>query len=120
MQNNYSNNALGRFSNFLKKIRIPSRVIFLIIGLLSTIWFLFRVIPKPSRASYPCIRTAAPFMSAFVIYLLSISVSVFAFKKFRAKLLSSKYIPAFAFFTKALSPFTYNAMRFFYDNCGRN
>ena len=41
------------------------------LGLFSTIWFLVRVIPKPSRASYPCMQTAAPLMSAFVMYLLS-------------------------------------------------
>ena len=37
----------------------------------STIWFLVRVIPKPSRAGYPCMQAAAPLMSAFVMYLLS-------------------------------------------------
>ena len=41
------------------------------LGLFSTIWFLVRVIPKPSRANYPCMQTAAPLMSAFVMYLLS-------------------------------------------------
>lgn len=34
------------------------------LGLFSTIWFLVRVIPKPSRANYPCMQTAAPLMSA--------------------------------------------------------
>lgn len=66
-------------------------------GIVSTIWFLFRVIPKPSRASYPCIRTAAPFMSAFVLYLLSISTSVFAYRKFRSCLETKKYLPAIGF-----------------------
>ena len=41
------------------------------LGIFSTIWFLVRVIPKPSRASYPCMQAAAPLMSAFVMYLLS-------------------------------------------------
>ena len=36
-------------------------------GLASLIWFLVRVIPKPSRASYPCQRAAAPLASGFVI-----------------------------------------------------
>ena len=45
------------------------------LGLFSTIWFLVRVVPKPSRASYPCMQTAAPFMSAFVMYLLSFTAT---------------------------------------------
>jgi len=38
-------------------------------GLASLIWFLVRVIPKPSRAAYPCQRAAAPLASGFVIWL---------------------------------------------------
>ena len=38
-------------------------------GLISLIWFLVRVIPKPSRAAYPCQRAAAPLASGFVIWL---------------------------------------------------
>ncbi|NJK87695.1 MAG: hypothetical protein HC906_18690 [Bacteroidales bacterium] len=56
-----------------------------------------RVIPKPSRATYPCMRTAAPIMSAFVIYLISLSGTVFAFRRFKKNLLAQKYIGAFAF-----------------------
>ena len=36
------------------------------------IWFLVRVIPKPSRAAYPCQRAAAPVASAFVVWLLAV------------------------------------------------
>ncbi len=68
------------------------KIIFIIIGIASTTWFLIRVIPKPSRASYPCMRAAAPFMSTFVIYLLGISVSWFSFKKFRQSIHKSKYL----------------------------
>jgi hypothetical protein len=38
-------------------------------GLLSLLWFLFRVVPKPSRAAYPCQRAAAPLAGGFVIWL---------------------------------------------------
>ncbi len=34
--------------------------VFPIGGLLALIWFLIRVIPKPSRATYPCQRVAFP------------------------------------------------------------
>jgi len=40
---------------------------FLGVGLSSTVWFLIRVIPKPSRAAYPCMQASAPVMSAFVL-----------------------------------------------------
>lgn len=51
------------------------------LGLSSTLWFLIRVIPKPSRAYYPCMQTAAPMMSAFVTYLLSFTVTWWSGRK---------------------------------------
>lgn len=42
------------------------------VGLGALIWFLIRVIPKPSRASYPCQRVAFPIASSLVIWLVSI------------------------------------------------
>lgn len=35
-------------------------------------WFLLRVIPKPSRAAYPCQRAAFPLASSFVLWLIGI------------------------------------------------
>lgn len=61
------------------------KISFLFIGLGSTLWFLIRVIPKPQRAFYPCMRAAAPVMSGFFIYLLSLTGGIFAYfsaKKF--------------------------------------
>jgi hypothetical protein len=54
---------------------------FIFLGIASTAWFLIRVIPKPSRASYPCIKAAAPLMSSFVVWLIGISASTLLFKK---------------------------------------
>ena len=81
-------------ARFLKKIRVPYAVIFVIIGLLTTAWFLIRVIPKPARAGYPCMRVAAPFMSSFVLYLISLATTAFAFKKARAYFGKSKHAVA--------------------------
>jgi len=39
-------------------------------GAAALVWFLLRVLPKPSRASYPCQRAAFPMASAFVIWLV--------------------------------------------------
>ena len=38
-------------------------------GALALAWFLIRVIPKPSRANYPCQRAAFPLASSFVIWV---------------------------------------------------
>jgi len=51
------------------------------VGLASLIWFVVRVVPKPSRVSYPCQRVAAPLASSFVLWLLGISGSALAFRK---------------------------------------
>jgi hypothetical protein len=42
------------------------------LGLASLAWFLVRVIPKPSRATYPCQRAAAPLAAGFVTWLLGL------------------------------------------------
>lgn len=89
---------MKRIQNKIKKSKSLALIIFIITGLASTIWFLIRVIPKPSRASYPCMKAAAPLMSGFVIYLLSLSGAVMAFKGAGRKLRQAKYIGAFALF----------------------
>ena len=53
--------------------------LFPLVGLVALIWFLVRVVPKPSRAGYPCQRVAAPLASSFVLWLLGISGSALAF-----------------------------------------
>src|SRR5579859_6777767 len=53
-------------------------------GLVSLLWFLIRVIPKPSRAAYPCQRVAFPLASSFVIWITSVLGSAFAWRKARS------------------------------------
>lgn len=67
-----TNNWFKKIQENLKVRKLPEKLVFILLGLLSTIWFLGRVIPKPSRAAYPCVRAVAPFMSGFVLYLLSL------------------------------------------------
>jgi hypothetical protein len=50
-------------------------------GLFSLLWFLVRVIPKPSRASYPCQRVAFPIASGFVLWVAAVVGSAFAWRK---------------------------------------
>ena len=71
--------------NRICKFRIPPKVVIAVVGLLSTAWFLIRVIPKPSRATYPCMRAAAPLMSGFVTYLLGLVATACALKTARAR-----------------------------------
>jgi gluconolactonase len=54
---------------------------FPLVGLASLIWFLIRVLPKPSRAMYPCQRVAFPLASGFVAWLLGLGASGIALRK---------------------------------------
>lgn len=88
-----------------------TRAFAILLGLAATVWFLIRVIPKPSRAAYPCMKAAAPLMSSFVIYLIGISASVFSFKKFKSSIKSSRYLVSAGFvvlFLVSLSVFVLN------------
>ena len=79
-----------------------SKITFVTLGISSTVWFLIRVIPKPQRATYPCMRAAAPIMSTFVIYLLTLSGSLFAFKKAKMHFIKARYIYSATFFAAAI------------------
>jgi len=72
--------------------KIIKKLSFPVVGLMSLIWFLIRVIPKPSRARYPCMRITAPIASSFVIYLMGLTSSLLVFKKAKQYLYKSKYI----------------------------
>ncbi len=61
-------------------------------GLLSLVWFLIRVVPKPSRAMYPCQRVAMPLASGFVAWLVGLAGSVVAFRK-AGRLLRQSRLP---------------------------
>lgn len=103
-----ANDIPKRFRNLyqrLIRIRIPFRITFFIIGIASTVWFLIRVIPKPSRAGYPCMKAAAPFMSSFVIYLLSLTGSALLMKRARNLMRRARYLMAAAAFLGALVVF---------------
>jgi len=54
-----------------------------VIGFGALVWFLIRVIPKPTRATYPCQRAAFPIASAFVIWLTGTLTSMFAFSRLK-------------------------------------
>jgi hypothetical protein len=66
--------------------------LFPITGLAALVWFAVRVLPKPSRAAYPCQQVAAPIASAFLAWVVGIGVSVFALRKARRYIFQSRFL----------------------------
>ncbi len=71
-----------------------ARVVFLVTGAAALVWFLVRVIPKPSRATYPCQRAAFPIASSFVIYLVGLVGTALAFRRARQRIRQARYLLA--------------------------
>jgi hypothetical protein len=82
-----------------------TKLAFFFLGIGSTIWFLMRVIPKPSRASYPCVKASAPFMSAFVLYLIGLASTIYVFKEKKGKLFLLKGVLGIVFVVSLLISF---------------
>ncbi|MGB2867857.1 MAG: T9SS type A sorting domain-containing protein [Bacteroidota bacterium] len=80
-----------------------SKLFFPIVGVLASLWFLIRVIPKPSRATYPCMRVAYPMASAFVVYLLGLATTAFALGKAQLHWRHSHYWAVMGFAVIALA-----------------
>jgi sugar lactone lactonase YvrE len=83
----------GKIINSGRKYRWPWWL-FPFTGLAALIWFLVRVIPKPSRAAYPCQRLAFPLASGFIVWLTGLAVSTIAFHKAKRHLLRARYVLA--------------------------
>jgi len=79
---------------------------FFFLGIASTVWFLIRVIPKPSRASYPCMKASAPIMSSFVLYLISLFSSIWILKKTSRHHLIGKFSMVLVLVAVSLFSFT--------------
>jgi hypothetical protein len=79
------------------------RISFVLTGIASTVWFLIRVIPKPSRAAYPCMRAAAPLMSGFVVYILSLTGSIAVLRQAKIYFRNSRYLNSIILLVVALT-----------------
>lgn len=73
------------------------RILLLLSGIAATVWYLVRVVPKPSRAAYPCQRAAFPVMTGFLVYIAALAGSVMSFRTARRFLRNSKYFYAALF-----------------------
>jgi len=77
--------------------------LFPITGLLSLFWFLIRVIPKPTRATYPCQRFALPLASSFIVWIVGFISSTLIYRKARSLLQRSHYVVAAFLFVVAIT-----------------
>ncbi len=67
-------------------------------GLAACVWYLFRVIPKPSRAAYPCLRAAAPLRIGFLAYCAAFGGYAFLLAKAKSLLRTKRHSRAGLFF----------------------
>ena len=65
----------------LRPMQEQAAWLFPFLGLAALVWFLVRVVPKPSRASYPCQRVAMPLAGGFLAWLLGSAVSTALMRK---------------------------------------
>ncbi|MFN8206973.1 MAG: DUF362 domain-containing protein [Bacteroidales bacterium] len=76
---------------------------FLAAGLVSTLWFLLRVVPKPQRAAYPCMQAAAPMMSGFIVWVISLAGTVTLFRNVKLNFQKSRYLAGSLILTAAIA-----------------
>jgi len=77
----------------------------IVVGFFSLLWFLIRVVPKPSRAAYPCQRAAFPLASAFVLWIAGTLFSQSIYSKARLAFAKGKHAKALIFSASALIVF---------------
>ena len=85
----------GRIVGINKK-NVVLKICFPLMGLAALIWFLIRVVPKPSRIAYPCQQVAAPLAFSFLAFFSSTFVGWGAWKKFLQLRSSRNFYKGFA------------------------
>ena len=84
----------------IRKFVIPGgayRLLFPIVGFAALIWVIVRVVPKPGRADYPCVKAATPLASGFLIYLAVLLGSAIIYLKTKKRLFLSPHFLLVAF-----------------------
>jgi hypothetical protein len=100
----------GRFRGF-KKTTGLAKLLFPLIGIAAIVWILIRVIPKPSRMQYPCMKVAAPIASGFIIYLGGLAAAIFSFKKAKTHFKNSRFGYAILFTVAALAIGSFSVLK---------
>ncbi|MCX6033664.1 MAG: T9SS type A sorting domain-containing protein, partial [Chloroflexi bacterium] len=73
-----------------------------VLGLASVIWILIRVVPKPSRAAYPCQKVAQPLAAGFIVWLLGLVGSSLIIQRARSLFQRHRYVVAVICFATAV------------------
>ncbi|MGA3286995.1 MAG: T9SS type A sorting domain-containing protein [Bacteroidota bacterium] len=66
--------------------------LWIVLGLVSVIWVLIRVVPKPSRATYPCQKVAQPLAAGFIVWLLGLVGSSLIIQRARSLFQRHRYV----------------------------
>jgi hypothetical protein len=93
------------------KTKLFTKIFLPLLGFASLVWMLIRIIPKPSRAEYPCMKVAAPIASGFVAYIASALIAVLSFKRARHYFRSSRYVLASVLAFAALTAGLFTILR---------
>lgn len=56
------------------------KLLYPLLGFIALLWVIFRVVPKPSRATYPCQEVAIPVATSFIAWLLATTVGLFCIR----------------------------------------
>ena len=64
----------------LRTDTVYHKILFPLVGLAALIWVIIRVVPKPSRAAYPCQQAAIPVAASFLAWLAGTTVGVMLLK----------------------------------------
>jgi hypothetical protein len=74
--------------------RVKRKVLWLwiVLGTASVIWVLIRVVPRPSRATYPCQKVAQPLAAGFLAWLLGLAGSTLIVCRARRLFQSHRYV----------------------------
>lgn len=76
----------------LDKAKKRTLWIWIALGVASVIWVLIRVVPKPSRASYPCQKVAQPIAAGFIAWLLGLAGSTLIIGRARSLFQRKRYV----------------------------
>mgnify|MGYP001078116443 CR=1 FL=1 len=79
--------------HFFHQLKNAKGVWFHIAGVLAVIWFLIRVVPKPTRSQYPCQQVAIPIAMGYITFWSAMVYATFLLMK-KAKRKTSALFPA--------------------------
>ncbi len=100
----------GKFIG-IKPIKGLNNLLWPILGFIALLWIIIRVIPKPSRVQYPCMKIAAPFATSFLLYMGGLLTTVISIKKAGYYFSKSKYIFAALFIFTSLLVATFTVLK---------